>query len=129
MDIMALLATFGDPAQIVEMSLAEKMMAGLATTVLGMGVTFVALIVLQLVVALLGRLCRPPEGHAARAETTVAAGDEPISEPTVAAIATALAVMLQAAPQDLVIREIRRVGAPPSAWSRAGIGEQMRDEG
>ncbi len=131
MDIVGLLAAFADPARMQQLTLNDKLLAGLVTTVLGMGVTFVALIILQVVIVLLGRLPR-----AAPAVSSASAQDAPpavqgmsangISKETVAAITTALAVLLKTSPEKLVVKEIRRLEDTTPAWGKAGIAEQLR---
>ena len=56
MDFAELLATFADPSKIKSMPLYQLMVGSVFTTFLGMGVTFVALIVLQYITGLFGKL-------------------------------------------------------------------------
>ncbi|MBE0586241.1 MAG: OadG family protein, partial [Desulfofustis sp.] len=65
MDMIERLALFADPATIGQLSFADKMLAGLATTLLGMGVTFLSLIVLHGVIVLLGRISAPSSAPSA----------------------------------------------------------------
>jgi Na+-transporting methylmalonyl-CoA/oxaloacetate decarboxylase gamma subunit len=125
MDISELLAKFGDPATIGSLSFGDKMLAGLVATMLGMGVTFIALIVLHGVIVLLGRLTAQPV-----VEPLVDTGKEPaagvVGADTVAAVTAALALVLRTSPDSLVVREIKRVEDAVSAWGRVGLIERLR---
>lgn len=124
MDISELLVKFSDPGTIGSLSLADKMVAGLVVTVLGMGVTFLALIVLHGVIVLLGRLtAQPVVERPVEPEQERAAGA--IGADTVAAITTALALVLRTSPDSLVVREIRRVEDTAPAWGRVGLVERI----
>ncbi|MEE4313587.1 MAG: OadG family protein [Desulfofustis sp.] len=125
MDISDLLAKFSDPATIGSLSFGDKMLAGLVATVLGMGVTFLALIVLHGVIVLLGRLTdQPAVEQPAETEKEPAAGA--IGADTVAAITAALALVLRTSPDSLVVREIKRVEDTAPAWGRVGLIERLR---
>jgi len=122
MSIIDLLTAFADPSTLRGLSLGQKMMASLVTTLLGMGVTFLALIILQLVIELLARFCAAAPPPVAE-QTAGAVGGAELA----AAITAALAVMLDQPADRLVIRSIRKIEDPPSAWGRAGLVEQMHD--
>ena len=135
MSTVELLALFADPSRLQELSLSQKMIASLVTTLLGMGITFLALIVLQLAIIIMGRLASitacprgKGEGGIEKAECQVA-GNEPgeICEEVVAAITVSLAVLLERPPNALVIRNIRKVEKSAVAWNKAGLAEQMHD--
>jgi uncharacterized membrane protein YqgA involved in biofilm formation len=55
MDTIELLAKFGDPDVIKTLSLMDRMIAGLITTFLGMGITFIALVVLQFMIVIMAK--------------------------------------------------------------------------
>ena len=129
MSIVELLALFADPVALKELTMSQKMVASLVTTLLGMGITFLALIVLQVVTTLMARFV--PGGRAVKKEeiddagTTAAEPGEELSQEMVAAISLSLAVMLQRSPDTLIIKNVRKVGETAPAWSRAGMVEQM----
>ena len=56
MEIVDLLATFSDPSTIKSLTASQRLMAGLVTTLLGMGITFVALVVLLFITSLFDKL-------------------------------------------------------------------------
>ena len=137
MEIVDLLALFSDPTTIKNLSGTERLLASLVTTLLGMGITFLALVVLQVVTGFFSKLA-PAEkretkeissGGIERAEddretTAQSAVDQ---AELIAAITTALALMLDKPSSEIVITSIKKVDDPISAWSRAGIAEQVHN--
>lgn len=128
MSIVDLLALFSDPASLKELTVSQKMVASLATTLLGMGITFLALIALQVVITLMARFV--PEGRIVKKQEqeekkeSDEKTEEEFSQEVVAAISASLAVLLQCSPKGLVIKNIRKVEDTASMWSKAGMIEQ-----
>ena len=56
MIVTELLAIFADPNAIHSLSSSDKLLAGLITTILGMGITFSALIILQFIIAWMDKI-------------------------------------------------------------------------
>ncbi|MFN2355030.1 MAG: OadG family transporter subunit [Desulfopila sp.] len=137
MDTIELLAKFSDPQLIETLSTGNRLFAGLITTVLGMGITLVSLVVLQVVMAIMAKFTAPASSAALQADTVGSAAesvdepdkaDAPVNdEELVAAIATALALQLKTSVGNIVIRNIEKVEDTSSAWHRAGIAEQMNN--
>lgn len=136
MGISELLAQLADPATIKTLSFADKMLASLVVTFLGMGITFLALIILQIVISLLARFTvqpvRQPEPAPQPApqpapvawpvdDTPVAATDD---DEIPAVISAVLAMYSARATGHIVIRNIRKIDPAP-AWGKAGIVDQM----
>jgi sodium pump decarboxylase gamma subunit len=138
MGISELLAQLADPATIKTLSFADKMWASLVVTFLGMGITFLALIILQIVISLLARFTAQPSRQPAPepAPQTVpqtAPAAWPVDDTPVAAtdddelpavISAVLAMYSARATGDIVIRNIRKIDPAP-AWGKAGIVDQM----
>ena len=131
MDVSTLLLQLADPQAIKNLSFLEKMAGGMVVTCLGMGITFLALIILQFIIGLLARFAAPPSpkplpktaaGSAAAEDTTV---DQTEDEELVAVISAAIAMSLQPAGNEVIIRSIRRIKTPSLAWNKAGILDQM----
>jgi sodium pump decarboxylase gamma subunit len=132
-----LLTVFSDPSKIESLTTMQRLWAGLITTVLGMGITFVVLIILQFVTSLFDKFSGPEESKpapkpkpAANKPPVKKAEEEPVvqtDDELVPVIAASLAMMLETPASNIVIRGIRRVEDTSSAWSRAGIAEQMRN--
>ncbi len=137
MDIMTLMAQFADPESLKNLSLAQKLTASLITTLLGMGITFVSLGILQFVIGLLERFTRvkaPAVQQQTQTQLTTditEQNDDRLrkDEELVAAITVALAIQLGTAASNIVIRNIRRVEDSSPAWSRVGLAELMNNNG
>ncbi len=128
MDISELLTRFADPATIGTLGFGDKMLAGLVATMLGMGITLLALVVLHGVIVLLGRLTAQPAPQVAGqpAEPVEIQASGAIGPDTVAAITAALALALRTSPDTLVVREIKRVEDQRPSWGRVGLVEGLR---
>lgn len=131
MTVTELLAKFANPELIQNLTVSEKLTAGLVTTVLGMGITFTALILLLFILTWMAKLNTPKtvvaETGPAEKKTVVAEEPEPFvdEQEIVAAITTSIAMTLQTSTSNIVIRNIERVDDSSPAWNRAGLVEQM----
>jgi len=132
-----LLSLFKDPATVETLSEAARFQAGLITTVVGMGITFVVLIVLMFVIGLFEKFSGPdepkptPKGKSApKAKPASAKAEEQSAlrtdEGLVAAITASIAMMLGTPAGNFRIRDIRRVADTLPVWHRAGITDQMQ---
>jgi len=109
-------------------------MAGLITTILGMGITFVALIILQFIISWMDKLLNQQ-----KLETTPAEATGPITNKLpasqkeqamddnelVAVIAGVIAMKMKTSVENIVIKNIVKLEDRTPAWNRAGIIEQM----
>lgn len=133
MDTIELLQKFADPEVMKALSLSDRLFAGLITTLLGMGITFVSLVILQIVIQLTAKLAAPKPEKKLSAEVEEALSEKSFNnhelheEEIVAAITTALAVQLRTSVSNIVIRNIEKVGEPSSSWHKAGIAEHMNN--
>ena len=133
MDTIELLSKFADPEVMKTLSLSERLFAGLITTLLGMGITFVSLVILQVVMSLTAKIAAPklPQKQRApqREKVDETSGQKPLAdeEEIVAAITTALALQLKTSVSNIVIRNIEKIGDDSSAWHKAGIAEHMNN--
>jgi sodium pump decarboxylase gamma subunit len=126
-----LLTVFSDPSKFESLTATQRLSAALITTVLGMGITFVVLILLQFVLGLFDKFAGPQEQPKAAAPKAAPkkAEVEPVSQTDdelVPVIAASLAVMLQTPASNIVIRDVRRLEDRSSPWSRAGVVDQMQ---
>lgn len=127
-----LLKQFADPNVIHSLSIMDKLLAGLITTFLGMGITFIALIILQVIISWMDRLINRTSIGAARSQKVTAI---PVTAPgttnlqndqeLVAVLTTAIAMTMQTSVGNIVIRNIEKIEDHSPAWNRAGIIEQM----
>lgn len=137
---------FCDPTTIGQLTLSQKMLASLFVTLLGMGITFVGLVVIQYMIQLTSKVIKFIEnGHGRqedRREVDFAATLKPeppvpteqraveetedlIDEELVAVITAAVAAVMGQKTSNIVISHIRRVEPLASAWSMAGRNEQI----
>jgi sodium pump decarboxylase gamma subunit len=139
MQELGLMERFADPALFDSLTLGEKTTAGLITTLMGMGTTFVVLIVLWGVIVLMTKLIYRPEGKKVQAaekprESNVAAAvpaPGPVNNPggeigpdIIAVISAAIAASSEADERKhLVIRKINRISGNRAPWNMAGSAD------
>lgn len=139
MQIAESLTAMSDPEKIGNLDPSQRLLAGLYPASLGMGIKFLALIVLMFSTSLMGMIGQfggkketpAAAPYAPRTKRTGGATSDidrqaPDDEEIAAAITTALAVMLETSPSSFVVKTIRRVEDSSTAWSRAGLAEQMQ---
>ncbi len=126
-----LLAKFADPEIIQTLSLSDKLFAGLMATILGMGITFISLIVLQFAMVIMEKLLGRPAKETVQ-ETVHSGVPAPSPEVTttddnelIAVIGSVIALQLKTSVSNIVIRNIEKVEDSSSAWNRTGRLEQM----
>ncbi len=131
MDTMELLAKFADPETLKTLTTMQRLMAGLITTMLGMGITFLALIILQFIIGLMAKLTgeekTAPITTPAPAPAENLADQRRKDEQLVAAITVALAMQLKTAASNIVIRNIQKIEDHSPVWNKVGIAEQMNN--
>ena len=131
MTITELLAQFANPETLKTLSFANKFLAGLVTTMLGMGITFIALIILQVLIScmdkIINRTSASPQEAAqiAALPTNTSAAHEPEESELIAVITAAIAVTMKTTCDSIVIRNIAKIEDRSPLWNRAGIIEQM----
>lgn len=129
-----LLATFAN-SDLIESLFGDKMSAGLITTVLGMGITFSALVILLFIITWMNKLLnKTPAPSAAPAKvqspkkTSATLPKQSKTEndnEIVAAITSAIAMSLKTSASNIVIRNIEKIDNSSPQWNKAGIIEQM----
>ena len=133
MDVSTLLLQLADPQAIKNLSFLEKIAGGLVVSCLGMGITFLALIILQFIIGLLARFAAPasreplPKTVAGSVAAVEVPDQQAEDEELVAIITAAIAMSLQPTGKEVIIRNIRRIKTPSLAWSKAGILDQMNN--
>ncbi|TKB28131.1 hypothetical protein FCL47_01165 [Desulfopila sp. IMCC35006] len=134
MTVTELLASFANPDTMHALSITDKLLAGLITTVLGMGITFAALIILQFIIAWMDKILNRQEAEAIPATATVPTTTKlPATQPEhapddkelVAVIASVIAMKMKTSVDNIVIKNIVKLEDVSPAWNRAGILEQM----
>ncbi len=131
MNITELLSQFSDPEIIHTLSVADKLTAGLVATVLGMGITFTALIILQFVIVLMDKLSKQPrkpgteKSQTSKSTKSSSEPDSSTNDELIAVISTVIASQLKKPVNNIVIRNIEKIDDPSPVWNRAGVIEQM----
>jgi len=133
MENIGLLDKFADPNLIHSMTFGEKMLATFYTTVLGMLITFTALIIIWIMTVLLSKFVQSIEnkGKADIVEVKETpqvikqAVEEEDDEELVAVISAAIAASLNTPIHNIVVTNIVRVNDSTPSWGVAGRTEQM----
>jgi sodium pump decarboxylase gamma subunit len=133
MTVTELLTSFANPDSIQVMSFSDKMTAGLATTILGMGITFIALIILQFMISWMDKILNKKkleptaEATAPPARKLPAHQEKPAVDDNelVAVIASVIAMKMKTSVDNIIIKNIVKLDDRSPAWNRAGIIEQM----
>lgn len=132
---MTLLERFADPSLITNMTTGEKMLASTYVTILGMGITFLALITLWIAITMLTRVIHGIENKQKQAavvktQPQAAAPVVEIVEETddlelVAVITAAIAAATNQPMNQIVVKNIRRVSGNIPTWQQMGINNQL----
>lgn len=136
---MTLLDKLADPKILETMSTGEKFSAALQVTILGMGITFGALVILWVFLSIMAKTLQSIEKSnddiqvvkdqpviADDSENfTMIEEDDEINEEIVAAITAAIASSLDTSIHNIVVRDIVRAGDNVPAWGQAGRIDQI----
>ncbi len=141
---MDFLEVFKDPNTIHTLSMNQKIIAALMVTVIGMGTTFVGLVVIQWMIQLSSVIVRgietkmnkavtvdksptvkPETVRVSPVESVSTLESDEITEELVAVITAAIAASLETHTSNIVVRNIRRMSQAEPAWANAGRSEQL----
>ncbi len=139
-------ANFVNPETIGTLGLGEKIITSLFVTLLGMGITFVALIAIWGITALMSKIIISMENknkiaQAATVESSkpsaagasapapavpaASAGEPQEDENLIAVLTAAIAASLNTSMHNIVVRNVRQLPDQTPTWSRVGRTEQM----
>ncbi len=130
---MSLMERFANPELMPDMSMGEKLAGAGITTLMGMGITFLVLILLWACIAIMSKFTYRPNKET-KAPATAASASAPAAAPAaaqseVAAADDSLIAVISAAiaayegasgSGNLIVRKISRVSGETTAWSEAG---------
>jgi|SRR5665647_2848592 len=144
MNDLSIMQKFADPALFDTLTFGEKSIGALITTFMGMGITFLVLILLWGLIALMAKLTaekpKPPKGNleeipvktaaaTTAAATTIAnASITPGISPDLIAVITAAIEAFEGKTANaggLIIRKISRAAGQATAWGNAGNSEAI----
>ena len=129
---MGLMDMFANPETFTELSLGDKLAGSGITAMMGMGVTFLVLIILWIFIAIMGRVVSSVEKGDKASEETRAAATPSVAAPaattsntddTLAAVIAAAIAAYQSegGTGNLVVRKIKRISGDSTTWSNAAI--------
>jgi len=114
---MTLLEIFRDPGKLAEMAPTDKIIGALQITVIGMALTFVALVLVWLAVRLLARFAAGRPARELRPSPLPRPATTEDSGEVAAAIAAVLALIGDGTRDGFRVKKIVRVPASDSRWS------------
>lgn len=127
---MGLMEQFADPNLMHELSMSDKLAGAGITTIMGMGITFVILLLLWGCISLMTKFTfRPEKGDKApkAVAAAVPSGAETQSVTTqaaddalIAVITAAIAASEGGSTNNLVVRKITRLSGQTTVWGNAG---------
>ena len=130
---MSLMEMFGNPEMIDQLSMGEKLLGGLITTLMGLGTTFLVLLLLWVIIALISKMINgsenrgKPQGGAKQEAAPVAAvaaapAQETMAESELIAVimAAIAAVEGKGVASNLNVKRISRISGNAPSWSAAG---------
>jgi sodium pump decarboxylase gamma subunit len=130
MEHVSLMERFADPQLFESLNMGEKLIGGAITTLVGMGITFIILILLALLIVIMDRLIENPhkkskepvpEKAATQSAPAAAVTTEPDAGQLIAVITSVIAALEgNKVTSNLVVRKINRTAGPALAWSVAG---------
>lgn len=132
---MSLMDIFSNPETIDSLTFGQKMEGSLITMCLGMGITFLVLILIWIFIAIMGKCIggtgKKKETQAqAPAAAAAAPSAAPVAEPQsdealIAVIAAAVAAYQGTGTNNLVVKKITRLSGEETPWTAAGINARM----
>ena len=132
MENLTLMEKFADPSYFYDLSLGEKMIGSGVTTIMGMGITFIVLILLSAIIIFMEKIfLKMDNRHKPQPETATAkAAEKPVADigqNELIAVVTAAINALEGSSvfSNLVVRKIDRTAGPSVAWNVAGQQEQI----
>lgn len=133
MENLTLIERFANPDLIHSMSMGEKLLASTYVAILGMAITFIALIILWGCILIMSNMLntKKPKKEAVQvAKSTPAPQPAVVEEPQnneelIAVITAAIAASLNTTTHNIIVKNILRVSDRSPAWNRAGRVEQM----
>jgi len=133
---------FVNPETIGAIGLGEKIITSLFVTLLGMGITFVALIAIWGITALMSKIIISMENKNKIAQAATVEVSKPSAAPApaapavsaaapqeddnlIAVLTAAIAASLNTSMHNIVVRNVRQLPDQTPTWSRVGRTEQM----
>jgi sodium pump decarboxylase gamma subunit len=132
---MTLLQRFADPNIVQSMTFGEKMLASTYVAILGMGITFLALVILWVAIVFMTKILRGVDEKANAAKVVKQA---PVAEPIaieaidesddlelIAIITAAIASATNQPLNQIFVRNIRRTNDNSPVWQKTGLAQRV----
>lgn len=127
---MSLMEQFANPDVMHSMTFGEKMAGAGITTLMGMGITFIVLILLWACIAIMTKFTyRPNKGDKAPQKADAAPAAAPAAptgaaavtaDDSLIAVITAAITAYEGGANNFIVRKIRRISGDTTAWGDAG---------
>jgi sodium pump decarboxylase gamma subunit len=127
MENLTLLEKFANPDLMHSLTMGEKLLASFYVMILGMGVTFVVLMLLWFLISVMSSIVGKKKQETVKPVVVETPRNETASDQgeLIAVIAAAVAASLGTSTNNIVVRNIVRVGDATPSWGRIGRIEQM----
>lgn len=140
MNINEIMKMFADPNNVFNLTAVERLTACLVVTILGMGITYIVLILLQYGSALMSKIVAQFElrlqsngvestasssTKAEKVEIVIAQAAEEDEEELIAVITAAVASLMSCSVSSIQIKNIAHIREQDQSWSRMGRIDQM----
>ena len=135
----SLMELFRDPNTIHNLSMGEKLLGSTITMILGLGITFMVLILIWIFISLMGKALdvadrkkeaasqtkAAPAQAATEAPAAAAPAEETSDDSLVAVISAAIAAYEGAAADNLIVKKITRLSGESTPWANAANEARM----
>ena len=129
----SLMDMFSDPNTIHSLTFGQRMLGSTVTMIMGLGITFLILLLIWVFIAIMGKVLgtgkKPAAAPAAAApapvETKAAPVEEASDDSLVAVIAAAIAAYQGANANNLVVKKITRLSGDNTPWGVSGLEDRL----
>lgn len=128
------MSKFANPDVMMNMSLSDKIMHALFVTVLGMGITLIALLLIWFLISLMSKIIMSFEQRKLKKQAPIVEVSKPVVTPVVeeeddeeliAVITAAIAASMNTSMHNIIVRNINRVDDDTPIWGKAGRRDVM----
>lgn len=130
---MSLMEQFSNPETIHSLSFGEKMIGSSITMLMGLGITFMVLILIWIFIVIMGKCLgatqkkekKAPAPVEPAAPSAAQVTPETSDDSLIAVIAAAVAAYTGANANRLVVKKIARVSGEQTPWGASGLEDRL----
>ncbi|MDO4518459.1 MAG: OadG family protein [Bacillota bacterium] len=128
---MSLMELFSNPETIDQLSFGDKMLASTITMCMGLGITFMVLILIWVFIAIMGKCLNVSEKKnkatpAPVAQATVEVEEKASDDESLIAVITAAIAAYQGdSASNLVVKKITRLSGENTPWGASGLEDRL----